>query len=844
MKRIFKWLSRITLVLLLLTAILWLTSKIAEQKIISQALQAINENIEVPVYINDIHFSLLKKFPQATLQLKDVTLLSAKNFSNNGFQSHNSDTLLWIENMYLSLDMMALIQHRIELSKIAINNGFINLLVDSKGRSNYSILKSFTRENKKDSVDNSFQFMLNQISLSQLDIHYQNLYKNTRVNWYFPDYSLRGAFFKSNYDVATKGKVLLKSFQFQQTTISPESPAELAMNLHFANNQLELNQSILNLNGQKISAEGTIKLEPNLNLNLRFEGQQIQLSKWQKLVKTSAQPAFELDGLFAFKGLVTGDLNEMANPKIQVNFAWAEGSFKTSSFQIKHGFNLKGSFTNGTSQKSQTSGLTISEFNWQQNNSTLGAKLNVTNFVHPYIKLQTNIKLDFNDLSQMLPELKKQNLEGTLTGNYSTRGEISWDTAIWKQSLANTAHQANLDLQNFVWQNSKLNLSLKQANLRLNKQSLQLNDANGSVQGTLFSGNITLLDMVDALLLNSRPLKINASLTADAINYEDFAPLFQTDSKDTTDTDDLKILLNGTIKAGSFTYENIIASQVETHLLYKDTQIQFDLLKFKAFEGNADITAVYLFNDPNKSTLWIDGNLKQVNIKQLFTTFNNFDQKILTDKHLEGKLSTNFSFEGSFIDQKFHSETIDFLGHVRIDNGKLINFDPITEVSKFAEIEELKNISFSTLENDLLISQNQVHIPKMEISSNAFDMSIAGQQNFNGDYSYHLQIFLSDFLKGKSKHLQKQQSEFGTIEDDGYGRTRLFLLAESKNGKSSVGLDKEAIGQNLKQGLKDQKRELKKIFHDEFGWFKKDTTLKKETPKTNKPAFQIEWDEE
>jgi hypothetical protein len=69
-------------------------------------------------------------------------------------------------------------------------------------------------------------------------------------------------------------------------------------------------------------------------------------------------------------------------------------------------------------------------------------------------------------------------------------------------------------------------------------------------------------------------------------------------------------------------------------------------------------------------------------------------------------------------------------------------------------------------------------------------------------------------------------------------------LAESKNGQSAVSLDRQAVKQNVKQGLQEEKRELKKIFQEEFGWFKKDSTLKKATRKKTNPEFQIEWDEE
>jgi hypothetical protein len=107
-----------------------------------------------------------------------------------------------------------------------------------------------------------------------------------------------------------------------------------------------------------------------------------------------------------------------------------------------------------------------------------------------------------------------------------------------------------------------------------------------------------------------------------------------------------------------------------------------------------------------------------------------------------------------------------------------------------------------------------------------------------------MKIYLTDFIKGKSKQLAQQQSEFGYIKDDGYGKAPLFLLVTNTNGVSKVKLDGSEIKQNLKNNLKEEKYEFKKALHDQFGWFKKDTTLNKEDKKQESPGFIIEWDEE
>ncbi|PCH84987.1 MAG: hypothetical protein COB88_10855, partial [Flavobacteriales bacterium] len=64
--------------------------------------------------------------------------------------------------------------------------------------------------------------------------------------------------------------------------------------------------------------------------------------------------------------------------------------------------------------------------------------------------------------------------------------------------------------------------------------------------------------------------------------------------------------------------------------------------------------------------------------------------------------------------------------------------------------------------------------------------------------------------------------------------------------------DKKSYVQKIGEDLKAEKQTLKAILNEEFGWFKKDTTIKKNKKKNKKNSkekfsddyFIIEWDED
>ena len=56
--------------------------------------------------------------------------------------------------------------------------------------------------------------------------------------------------------------------------------------------------------------------------------------------------------------------------------------------------------------------------------------------------------------------------------------------------------------------------------------------------------------------------------------------------------------------------------------------------------------------------------------------------------------------------------------------------------------------------------------------------------------------------------------------------------------------DKQGAKQNLKENIAEEKHTLKQILKDEFGWFKKDSTLNKKDKPKDDGKFIIKWDEE
>jgi hypothetical protein len=243
------------------------------------------------------------------------------------------------------------------------------------------------------------------------------------------------------------------------------------------------------------------------------------------------------------------------------------------------------------------------------------------------------------------------------------------------------------------------------------------------------------------------------------------------------------------------------------------------------------------------SNLLVKGHtsLKKIDIKQLFYAFGNFGQNILRDNHLKGNLSGDIFVSCEWDNQmNFNKNTALVESNIEITNGELINFEPLQGLSKFISLAELKDIKFSTLKNQVFIRHQQIIIPQMDINSSAFNITGSGVHDFDNHYTYRINVLLSEVLARKAKQNKKENSEFGIVEDDGLGKTKIPLIIVGYNNDYKISYDTKGLKDIIKESMQGQKRELKNIFKEEFGMFKNDSTVTK--PKTSQ-KFNLEWDE-
>jgi hypothetical protein len=147
---------------------------------------------------------------------------------------------------------------------------------------------------------------------------------------------------------------------------------------------------------------------------------------------------------------------------------------------------------------------------------------------------------------------------------------------------------------------------------------------------------------------------------------------------------------------------------------------------------------------------------------------------------------------------------------IKIKNGELNNFSTLESLSKYVELNELRNIKFATLENRINIEKSTINIPDMEIKNNALNLSLWGMHTFSGDIDYHIKLLLKDVLAKKAKNRQKNE-DFGEVIDDNTGKTYLHLLATGNVDNPKFRWDSQSARKGFQQQFFDQKRQIQDV---------------------------------
>jgi hypothetical protein len=375
--------------------------------------------------------------------------------------------------------------------------------------------------------------------------------------------------------------------------------------------------------------------------------------------------------------------------------------------------------------------------------------------------------------------------------------------------------------------------------LLLDSVSLKINDNPLSITGTL-KNLWPYLDHKKGML------DINGSIYSTGFNLTDFFNQSHKNHAHKKDTLEIHfpeaIFASISLKADKLSYRKFHCQKFSGQLNYQSGQLNLNQVSFATMDGKATGEAIAFETNGERILTRANVEFKNIDIKKLFHQMGNFRQTFIVEENLSGKAYGNVQYSSVWNpDLTIDPGSVIVNGHYIIENGKLVHFKPIESLSRFISLNELKNIKFSTLENDIYIQDKVIYIPFMAIQSSAFNINASGTHDFNNHFDYHLKILLSEVLASKARKKKKQNQEFGIIEEDGQSGISIPIRIAGTPDDFKVTYSRKGIRKGLKKSVEEERKFLKQIFQDEFN--KNGKKVPSKSNKNLKKKFNIKWDE-
>jgi hypothetical protein len=560
--------------------------------------------------------------------------------------------------------------------------------------------------------------------------------------------------------------------------------------------QLSANDIDVKIGGQLFNITGMFDLhnkatDPQFRLKVITKQVQYSLVKEILTDKISRALSFadidkKVDADVTLAGpLKNGDPTIVARWKV-------ENAHVTTRFLDFDKATFSGFYTNemvkGLPKKDPNSEIVINDFTGEWNGLPVTSKnIQIQNLTTPLLIADLKSQFPMSTLNDLLESEVLDLKSGTVSANLTYKGPVE------KNNNTNSFVNGEINFndgtilylpRNAEMKNVQGKISIENSNVRV--QNLQ----------TSFAGSkITMNGLANNLLslINNNPEKINIqwnvytpSLNLGSFIYLLSPPNAKKSRKKKSALGSLASLIDDIFYRGSMNvkvntdrliYQKFVANNVNADVSILPGKYLINNVQLGFGNGKVNLKGSLINTKANYHKAAIYSTISNVDVKKLFTAFENFGQTGITAQNLSGNFSANLnatlglSNEGKLY-PKSTTSTVDF----SLKNGALTNYEPIMKIQDVIfKHRDLQNITFAELKDKLQISNNKVTIPRMEIASSAFNFFVEGVYGMDGGTDLSFQIPFSNLKKREKGNTPKNR---GTDSKVG---SSLFLRGQTGN---------------------------------------------------------------
>ena len=733
-------------------------------KIVTEINQKINENISGHVSIGDVGYKFLIGFPNFTVVLNKVELRDSL------FAIHKR-SVFKAEEIEVRLNVLSLINKKINIEKIVLIDTKIDLFKDENGVSNSNVFKPKPKTNAPKSATET---EIGEVDFKNVVFISQNLQRNKLFHFEVKSLKSKINYTDDGWQTDLFLDVFAKSMAFNTIKGSfikdKRIKGKLAVQFSKEKNTIEVLTKDLGIGEDDFNIKASFGLEkehPIMNINIKTTILWLNAAHLLDPHLFKILNHFNITKPLDAQCSIIGDMNAEGDPEIIVDaqikdnvLVSQDGTVTDCSFAGRYSNNVK----KGLGYNDINSAVIVKNFkgNYEGVPISIPAAA-INNLEKPIATGDIHSKLEVNKLGNIFGnDLFKFN-----GGTANVDLKFNVDIVALRISKPNFTGKVDIQNANILYQPKNVTfqtdilLDFTDEALFIRKIKYQRDKNIAYLDGRIDNFLNLYYDdpenMVAVLNLKS-PFMDLKKLVGVLAGDKKKAGLKKATKKSDNEkrialVQKCQLVLN--LNLDKMVYSNLTAKNAKIIIVAKNRHFSVKQGSIETCGGKITFGSQWI---PQGNIFDVKANVQinTVDIPQFLSSFKNFGIKSLEPKNINGNLTANVDLSakvtpnGDMVDESAKGN----LKYV-IKNGSLTNFKPIMKVGKFAfPNRDVKHIVFNDLSGQLSMTGSMVNVDFFKVSSNILNFDVAGIYSFKKGTNLGLTIPLrnpEDDLKIKDK---------------------------------------------------------------------------------------------
>jgi len=777
-------------IILLAAALIYI--KINKQKIVASVQASLTKKVSGSISFADFAIDPFHNFPGVSIDVKEFHL------RDSSFQNHQHE-FVYAQHVYMGFGIVELLTGKKVPKYVRVSESKIYFFSDSAGNKNWNIFKK-PQSHTSNNID------LKKVTFRNTNVFFQDDAKLKFYNVWFEKMkgSIRDKGDHIFFDIDCSGTIKNSSFNTKRGSYltNKKIVGEWEVSYDRQQKKISLRNQLVRLDRQpyRVTADFILDNDPRFDLDIKTNNLSLKeaASIFPPLTAKRISGYQLSKSLQKVEAVLSGKMKYLYFPLVKISFAVKDASLGVSPTRLEH-CSFNGFFQNEIDSSrlrdDSNSFLRFTEVKGEWEKTPFSSKkLTIYNLIHPYLRCDLHATFELAQLEKAIAARRIDLNSGNGEANIEYAGplETRADTVYNLNGLI-TVNNGNITYnpRNLTFTKTDIELFFANGDMSVRKMKTVINDnvisINGRVNNFLNFFNTDPSKVIFDWHIYSPDVditKLRSSLhrKASAKNKQGYSFFDRLNNKIDRLFDDCSAYLS--IHADKLAYKKFSAGNVKGRLALTNNMIRLDNFSLSHAGGFIYFNASSKDNG-DRSDLAIQSKMDNVNVKELFRSFNNFGLHSLTSENISGNFSADINLT-SMLDANndLHHEANRGYVDFSLTNGRLVNFAPLMEIdNNFLQKRNLSDVSFAELKDRLDLNGNEIQINRMEIRSTAVNMYVEGVYSFANNTDLSIQVP----LHGQKKNQMEAPENKGVNAKTGMS---VFLRAkDDKDGKLKIKYD-------------------------------------------------------